>query len=289
MTPSAYLGFVEGELIRKIMARLAVLIGHRERMLAAPHAKDKARVNEHSSTQRAEMVKMWASVQAIHRFCPVFISQVQLPVLDFSRPPAELIQLLHSAFAHTSHGSVVLTGFTDLRAIAGARLLRAWEQRSVGKFAIFTARAYWVKQVAVLEARSRDLLAIVVPEASAAAAAEPPAAPRVAEYTAPTAAPTPACHCAVVQHAVQGHARALILLRDVQAAFAYVTSSTFTTEALHCAAGATRRRLASWSGQKGVMFSAVASGPGGGGGDTLQFGAARPRWAGAVYLPGDDA
>lgn len=145
----------------------------------------------------------------------------------------------------------------DVLAIAGGRLLRAWEQRSYGKYALLTARKYWRIKVDELTTLVAALKEPVAPAAAPASPVDDAAAPRVADYTATpayyTATPAvlqpPECRLTLTQRAVEGLVRVHELHAQCAAAFEYVTSAAFTREALAMRRG-DQATLSTWSGFK---------------------------------------
>ena len=278
--PSYYLATVEAQLLQSVMARLLVAMGYHERMSAASAAKDRAAVVQQSKTQRDEMSRLWERVKANHKFCGKGVCDIVLPILNFSHPPQDTAFRLSTAFSQSPHASAIAAvGFMDVLAVAAGRLLRAWEERSHGKYALFASCEFWRKKTDEMSALVTALRAPTMPVAAAAAPVDSVSAPRVADYVATVAAlQHPECRLALAQRAAEGLVRAHELRVQTDAAFAYVTSTSFTREALARRRG-DQSTLSSWVGkEQGGGFGGVPDVPGAG--EALAFGASPPVWAG---------
>ena len=275
--PSAYLAHVQSELLRKILSRLFLYMGHGVRMAAAQGAKARAIIVGQGRALKAELKSMWIRVQHLHRFCSEPTRSMLLPILNFDHPAVDTVQRLCAGFAgSSSHAEVMATGYNDLLALQGARLLRAMEQRSRCSYDLLCARTYWRAEVSKLRVRIDALLAPAAPPpVEPAPAASAPS--RVADYAAtPSMLVDVPCRRALAQRMMEGYARAVLLEEDASEAFEYVTSRTFSAEALAKRRG-DQASLSSWSGKRGQYNGVRADAPQ----DTARpFGAAAPTWGG---------
>lgn len=282
-SPSWYLATIEADLLRRISSRLMTLIGHRERKDAAVGAKARAAVTLRNRSVKKETIELWARVVSIHPFTPPAMRSIVLPVIDFARAPADIMHTIFSVFAGCQE-NVVGVAYSDLLALQAGRLMRAWEQRSLGRFSLLAAREMWGTEAHKLSMIAADLQRPFVAEAGIAgvgveAALGPEPSLRVADYT-PSASMLqhPACRLALAQQALEGFARASMLFEDSRDAFAYVTSARFTNEALNRRRG-NQGTLVTWVDTQGWASGVPVDAPLD---DARAHGVRAPAWAGGV-------